>query len=351
MPRETMTPRERWEAVLSRQKPDRVPMDIWLTEEARQKLCRHLACTFDEALEKLHIDTPRCVGGRYVGPPLEKGTDVFGVKFRVADYGSGSYEEFEYSPLAEYTSVDEIEANYTWPDPDWWDYSHLPEAVKGNEHRPVRGGGSEPMNRYMKLRGDEQAYMDLLMYPEIVEYCMGKLFDLCYEDTRRIFETIPGVVNITYVAEDLGGQDSLLYSKEQIHQFMLPGMRRMAQLTREHGSHVFTHSDGAVFDIIPDLIDMGMEVLNPIQWRCPGMERERLRDAFGQRISFHGGVDNQQTLPFGTVDEVRREVIENLEILGAYNGYILAPCHNIQAVSPPENVVALYETGYSEGWR
>ena len=98
------------------------------------------------------------------------------------------------------------------------------------------------------------------------------------------------------------------------------------------------------------MIAAGIDVLNPIQWRCTGMERAGLKRDFGGKLIFHGGVDNQYTLPFGSVEEVRQEVIDNLRILGEGGGYILAPCHNIQAVSPPENVVAMYETGYEYGW-
>jgi uroporphyrinogen decarboxylase len=94
------------------------------------------------------------------------------------------------------------------------------------------------------------------------------------------------------------------------------------------------------------MISLGIDVLNPIQWRCAGMEREELKRDFGDDVIFHGAVDNQYTLAFGSVEEVRTEVEENIEILGDGGGYILAPCHNIQAVSPPENIVAMYETGY-----
>ena len=114
--------------------------------------------------------------------------------------------------------------------------------------------------------------------------------------------------------------------------------------------YVFTHSDGAIRPIIPRLIELGVQVLNPIQWRCAGMDREGLKRDFGDRLVFHGGVDNQQTLAFGSVEDVRQEVLDNLRILGAGGGYILAPCHNIQVVTPPENIVAMYETGYAEGW-
>lgn len=351
MPQETMTPRERWLAVLKRQKPDRIPMDYWATAEATEKLLKHLGCDFDTMIQKLHIDLPVRVGPQYAGPPPEEGKDIFGVSYQSVDYSTGHYAEAAGEPpLSRYTTVEEIESSYRWPAPDDWDYSAIPDQIHGQEHRPVLGGGSEPFLRYKLLRGEEQAFMDLLDNPEIVHYCLDRLFNLAYEDTRRIFEAIPGVVNITYIAEDLGGQSSLMYSPAQIREFFLPWMKKMCQLTRENGSYVFTHTDGAVRDIIPDLVGIGVQVLNPIQWRCKGMEREGLKRDFGDALVFHGAVDNQQTLPFGSVQDVRQEVLDNIRILGEGGGYIVAPCHNIQSVGPPENVVAMYATGYEEGW-
>ncbi len=349
--KETMTPKERWLAVLRREKPDRVPLDYWGTPEATEKLLRHLGCAaVDEMFARLHIDRPLDVGPRYVGPPLEPGCDLYGCRHRDVDYGTGVYSEVVYHPLTQYTSVEEIEDNYTWPTPDWYDYSIISEQLEGNEHRPVRGGGSEPFLTYAQLRGLEQAYMDLALNPEIVHYCLDKLFDFAYENTRRIYEQIPGQVTFSYVAEDLGSQERLLFSKRHIHEFLLPRMKRMMDLVHEGGAYVFTHSDGAIRPVIPDLIAIGMDVLNPIQWRCKGMERAGLKCDFGNQLIFHGGMDNQQTLPFGSVADVQTEVIENLAILGEGGGYILAPCHNVQAISPPENIVAMYETGYNEGW-
>ena len=351
MPKETMSPRERWLAVLERQTPDRVPMDIWITEEASKRLQEYLGCDWNEVVKRLHIDPPVTVGGRYVGPPPREGEDIWGIRYRDVDYGNGVYREAANSPLARYNSVEEIEATYAWPSPDHWDYSHLPEAVRGNEDRIIRGGGSEPMLTYKWLRGDSRAFMDLIEHPDIVHYCLDKLFDLAYQNTLRIFETIPGVVSITYIAEDLGGQDAIMYSPDHCREFFFPGMKRMIDLTRQHGSFAFTHSDGSFREVIPDLIEMGVQVLNPIQWRCKGMDREGLKRDFGKKLVFHGGVDNQHTLPFGAPEDVRQEVLDNYRILGAGGGYILAPCHNIQSVTPPENIVAMYKTGYEEGWR
>ena len=351
MPKETMTPRERWLAVFRRETPDRVPMDYWATAEANQKLLDYLNCDYDDMLRRLHIDTPLSVYGNYVGTAPIEGEDIWGIKHRQVDYGTGVYTEPVNAPLAQYDSVEEIDANYTWPIPDHWDYSHISDAIKGQEHRPIRGGGSEPLLFYKLLRGEEQAFMDLVLNPDIVHYCLDKLFELAYQDTLRIFETIPGKVMITYVSEDLGGQETLMYSPQQIREFLLPRMKRMVELTKQNGSYVFHHSDGAIRSILPDLIETGIEILNPIQWRCAGMERESLKRDFGDKLVFHGGVDNQYTLPFGTVEEVRQEVIDNYRILGDGGGYILAPCHNIQSIGPAENIVAMYETGYEYGWR
>jgi len=272
------------------------------------------------------------------------------VRLETVNYGAGSYDECASHPLADYQSVEEIEKNYAWPTADWFDFSVLPAQAKGWEEYPVTGGGSEPFLIYKYLRGDQQAFLDLLTNPEIVHYCLGKMYGFCHEVTRRIFETLPETLTHTWVAEDMGSQEDLLYSPEQIREYFLPHMKRMIDLAHDAGVYVFHHSDGAVRRIIPDLIEVGVDVLDPIQWRCAGMEREGLKRDFGDELIFHGGVDNQQTLPFGTVEDVRREVIENLRILGSGGGYILGPCHNIQAVGPPENVVAMYETGYEEGW-
>jgi len=346
-----MTPRERWLAVLRRQKPDRVPMDYWGTKEATAKLIKHLGLrTKQQMLKKLHVDFVVKVEPEYIGPKLPRFTDVFGCKFSNINYKTGTYRECIYHPLAKFRTVEEIRRSYTWPNPDWWDYSSLPRQVIGNEMYPIRGGGSEPFLIYKYLRGQEQALMDLIENPEIVHYCLDKLFGLAHENTCRIFEQIPGQVMLCYVSEDLGGQTDLMFSPQHIQEFLLPGMKRMIDLAHDEGAFVFHHDDGNCRRIIPAMIDTGIDILNPIQWRTPGMERKRLKQDFGDKVIFHGAMDNQYTLPFGTVEEVRQEVLDNLRILGKGGGYILAPCHNIQPNTPPENVIAMYETGYEYGW-
>ena len=351
MPSETMTPAERWQAVLERRPTDRVPMDYWTTDEAHERLMRHLGMNDEwELYRRLHIDRPYSVVGRYIGPAIPTGHDVFGTRYRDVDYGSGKYAEVASHPLAKYESVEEIKANYRWPSPDWWTYDHLPSDIEPHLDYPIRGGGSEPFLTYKALRGDETAFMDMLLRPEIVHYCLDQLFDLAYQKTQRIYEAIPDRVMITYTAEDMGSQEGLLFSPKQIHEFLIPRMKRIIDLAHSAGAYAFYHSDGAVRRILPDMIKAGIDILNPIQWNCKGMAREGLKADFGDQVIFHGGVDNQYTLAFGSVDEVRQEVLDDIRILGQDGGYILAPCHNIQPVSPPENIVTMYDTGYENSW-
>jgi uroporphyrinogen decarboxylase len=335
---------------MRRVKPDRIPMDYWTTDEAKEKLKCHLGCPDDEALyTRLHIDRKILVEPEYTGPKLQDGADVFGCKFQDSDYGTGTYRECIFHPLAHHASAGEIEKSFRWPSADWYDCSSLHGKIEGWESQPVQGGGSEPFLTYADLRGQEQALMDLVINPEMVHYCLDKLYTLAYEKSRRLYEALPGIITHSYVAEDMGSQEDLIYSPAQIREFFLPWMKRMIGLAHDAGIFVFHHSDGAIRKIIPDMIEAGIDALNPLQWRCKGMDRRGLKRDFGDRLVFHGGVDNQKTLPFGSVEDVRAEVRENLEIFGQGGGYILAPCHNIQAVSPAENVVAMYETAYTHG--
>ncbi|MGB7294100.1 MAG: uroporphyrinogen decarboxylase family protein [Candidatus Aminicenantales bacterium] len=351
MPKETMTPKERWLAVAGRQKPDRVPMDYWGTDETSALLRKHLGCrTTRQALAKLQVDYVVRVHPEYRGPRLPRRTDVFGREHASLGYGTGSYDECVHHPLAAYRSVGEIDRHYQWPNPDWWDYNVLRGQIRGREMYPIRGGGSEPFLIYKDLRGQEQAFVDLVEHPEMVHYCLGRLFDLAYEDTVRTYERIPGKVTLTYVAEDMGGQNDLMISLDHIREFLLPGMKRMIDLVHQAGAIVFHHNDGNCRRVVPDMVEAGIDILNPIQWWNTGMDRAELKQKFGSKVVFHGAMDNQNTLPFGRPEDVRREARENLDILGKGGGYILAPCHNIQPITPVENIIAMYEAGYEFGW-
>jgi uroporphyrinogen decarboxylase len=344
-PSNEMTPRARWLAILEGRQPDRIPTDMWATDEVCDRLLRDLACDSHEALwRKLHVDRPRFVGPTplHTDRPAEPDTDSWGIRRRRVDYGTGEYHEVEGPPMAAIDSVNAVH-RYPWPSPDDFDYSTVTAAVEADDgYRILQAGGYEPFLLYCSLRGLEQGFADLALNPDIADAMLGHLFDFFFEHNRRIYEAGQGRIKLTYVAEDLGGQTAPLMSVATYRRFLRENQRRMAELARQHGIHVMYHTDGAAYPFLRDLVDVvGIEILNPIQWRCPGMERDRLVRDYGQRIAFHGAIDNQQTLPFGSPADVIAEVKESVEIFKGAR-WICAPCHNLQAVSPTANIVAMY---------
>jgi uroporphyrinogen decarboxylase len=349
-----MTPRQRWLALLEGKPADRIPTDYQATDEVTARLLRELDCADeDELWRKLHVDRRRLVESKWKLPhhPDDPEADMWGVRYQSVDYGTGAYDEPAYRPLAEAQTVAEVHA-HRWPDPDDFDYQAISHALDENDgYYPIHSCCYEPFLLYCYLRGLEQAFEDLVLHPELADAILGHIFDFYYEHQRRCFEAGAGRIDLTWVAEDLGAQTGPLLSLEMYRRFLLPNQIKMADLARSFGIHVMYHTDGAARVFLPELIDrVGIEILNPVQWRCPGMEREGLVADFGDRIIFHGSIDNQQTLPFGTVDDVISEVRESIEIYRDAR-WICNPCHNIQPNTPTENIVAMYETVHELGAR
>ncbi|MCX6843386.1 MAG: uroporphyrinogen-III decarboxylase-like protein [candidate division WOR-3 bacterium] len=368
-----MTARERWKAALEHREADRVPTDYWATPEFSAKLIRRLGfsdkpeaelvadlklppsdnnvrpsagfAALRRTLAALEVDFTVKLAPCYAGPDLAQDCDEFGCRHREVSYGAGTYDETVSHPLAGFDSVEAIERSYKWPEPEWWDYGTIAQQARDWAHHPIQCGGSEPFMVYKDLRGEEQAYIDLKRNTGTVHYCMGRLFELAWQKTRLMLEQLPpGLLLSCYVAEDMGFQSGLMISPADIREFLLPGMKRMVELARKHNALVFHHNDGAIAGILPDLVALGIDVLNPVQWRASGMDRKKLKADYGDRLVFHGAMDNQKTLPFGTVEDVREEVRDNIRMLGRAGGYVLAPCHNIQPITPVDNVIAMYET-------
>jgi len=354
-----MTPRERWMALFRGERPDRIPCDYWGTAEITQRLIRDLGCDSEPALwRRLGIDKCVFLGARH--PRAKEDTwhlpslfSLFGIETRPVEYGDGIgvYDEAVNPPLEHAESVAEID-DVPWPDPRDFDYGGLrAECALYHAEYPILGAAYEPFYLYCRLRGMERALEDVAANPEFVEALMGRIYRLFEGIVRNSVEAAGELFDFVYVAEDLGMQDSLLMSPRAIRRFILPWLAKMADLAHRCGKLVFHHDDGAIRPVIPDLISIGIDVLNPIQWRSKGMERETLAREFGSSLVFHGGIDNQQTLPFGSAADVRREVADNIRIFGESKGYVVAPCHNLQANTPTENVVALYEAVEEFGWR
>ena len=347
-----MTPRERWLALLTGKQPDRIPTDYWATPEVTKRLCRELGCANESALfEKLHVDrpyhlsAPRTVNHHRDDPQA----DIWGIRFREIDYGTGTYNEAVGHPLADVTTVEQVH-KYAWPNPDDHDFDIATERANNlPPDRIIFCGSYEPFLLYCQMRGMEQSMMDLLTEPDIADAILDHIFDYHYRLNERLLDIGAGRIDVMTVAEDLGSQTGLLMGLDQIRRFILPNQKKMADLGRSHGCHILYHTDGAAREVIPDLIEVtGIDILNPIQWRCPGMERQGLVRDFGDKLIFHGAIDNQYTLPRGSAEEVKQEVLDCIEIFAPAR-WVCAPCHNIQAVTPTENIVAMYETIHNCG--
>ncbi len=348
----SMTPRERWLALLDKRPADRIPTDYQATPEVTARLLEDLGCADEDALwRRLWVDKRKMIEPRWklARHPLDPQADMWGIRYRKADYGLGTYDEPWHHPLEKAQSVDDVHA-HRWPSPDDFDYDVVTQAVEqADGYWPIHSCCYEPFLLYGYLRGLQLAFEDLALRPELAEAILGHIFEFYYELHRRAFEAGRGRIDLTWVAEDLGAQTGPLVSLATYRRFLLPNQIRMAELARRYGVHVMYHTDGAARVFLPDLIDrVKIEILNPIQWRCPGMEREGLVRDFAERVIFHGSIDNQQTLAFGSVDDVVAEVRQSVAIYRNAR-WICAPCHNLQPITPTENIVAMYETIHEAG--
>lgn len=349
-----MTHRQRILAAIRRQPVDRIPTDIWMTEEVRQRLYAHLGVDNTVALyDALDIDGIPGVKPPYSGPPLatqgDYWEDEWGFGYRKQDYGSGVYNELVHNPLATAETIADLRS-FAWPSPDWYDYSALPDLAAQWPDRAVQCGYSAVFYWHNRLRGLEQSLVDPLAKPAFSHYLIARVSDFFAEYHRRCFAAAGAAVHVTQVTDDFGSQHGLLISPRVFDTFYRAPVQHSIDLAREFALHVFHHDDGDMRPLLPTLVEMGIGILNPIQWRCGDWDLAQIKAQFGRRLCFHGGVDNQQTLPFGAPDDVRREVRWLMQTLaGDGTGLILAPCHNLQAFTPIENILAMYEAARDYG--
>jgi len=347
-----MTGKERVLKAIKHESIDRVPVDFWATRDTEKKLISYLNLEDKEALlEKLGIDI-RYVFPEYAGPPLKTFSDgskedIWKVRRKPIQAGSSTYNEVIYYPLANANSIEDIE-RFEWPEPNWFNLDNMEEVCRRYEQYAIvlcdeRTNRTTVLHQGIYLCGMEKIMMDLIINPDFVHALFTRISDFYLKLNRRIFESVNGKIDILLIGDDIGTQNGLLISPAQIHEFIIPYLKKYIKLCREYNVKVMFHSCGAIREIIPDLIDAGFDILNPIQVRAAGMIPRELKKEFGEKICFHGGVDVQKTLPYGTVEEVKREVRERIDVLGENGGYILAPTHNFQADIPMENIIAVYK--------
>ena len=198
--------------------------------------------------------------------------------------------------------------------------------------------------------GFENWMIALASEPDYVNAVCEKLVDIWLENLARFSQAVGNRVHILQFNDDFGTQDAPFLSVKMFRELFLPQYKRGLDWIHQNTSmKVFLHSDGALMPLIPSIIEMGVDILNPIQTSAKDMDARLLKDRFGEQLVFWGGsLDCQKTLPFGTPEDVVREVEEHLRVLAPGGGYVFAPVHNIQANVPPENIVAMFDTAL--GW-
>jgi len=369
-----LTPRERVTLALQHREPDRVPLDLGggqstsLLVEAYENLQKHtaqpaaepkyLSYTFrvarldEETMVRLGSDVrPVTLKAPRNWRPLasELGTfvDELGIKWRQVHNTSGFYWEQMTFPLAG-ASIDDLET-YPWPDPaDPGRYEGLEVEVKHlYEHTPYALLGDCGYKNHWEpvflLLGFERALLAVALEPDLVVALLEKLSVLNAEVTRRFLEITGPYLTAIRTSDDLATQTSLMMSPATYRKLIKPYHKRYFSLIKQYtDAKIFFHSCGNVVSLLDDLIEVGVEALNPVQvaaFRDPAA----VKAAYGDRLSFWGGIDTQWVLPYGTPEQVREEVKRRIEQFGPGGGFIAASVHNIQADVPPANILAMSE--------
>jgi uroporphyrinogen decarboxylase len=384
--KEKMTSRQRVLKALNHQIPDRVPIDLGGFQTGIHKKAyielldylgiddaltimdpvQQLAKPCEELLERFHVDI------RYVcahGPDSFKGgieqnirdgrlwhdlKDEFGVVWSMPD-DQQLYMDISHHPLADAT-VEEI-ADYPFPDGgDPTRFTGVREkALELRNETPYAistGISGVVYEICWYMRGLERWFIDMIENPVFCEALLDKTLKFWLDYFDGFLAEVGDLVDVVMIGDDLTGQSGPLFSPDFYRKVVKPKQKRLVQhiksLTK---AKIWYHTCGCCYKYIPELIDNGIDILNPVQIGLPNMEPERLKGEFGKQLVFWGGgIDAQHVLPFAKPEEIRNSVKANLEIFKSGGGYVFNNVHNIQVGVPPENIVALYDAAYEFGF-
>ena len=333
-----MTPREIVKEAVAFRRPPYVPWSFSFTQEAHEKLVKHFGTDdLDPFLQNHIVGT----GGSGIGFFEEIGDqrfrDIFGVIWnRTVDKDIGVVE----GQVLPEPTLD----GYEFPDPlDDRFFAGIPEAIQryGDRFR-LYSVGFSLFERAWTLRGLEELYMDFIENPGFVH----ELFDAIADyNIRQVRKALEYDIDAVYFGDDWGAQHGLLMGYDLWKQFVAPAMKRMMEVVRKVGKTVFLHSCGDVDELFGDLVGMGLGVFNPFQPEVMDVGA-LMKQHFG-KLAFWGGVSTQQTLPYGTQDQVRAEVRKMIQY-GAGGGYILSPAHAVKGDVPLENLLALIDEAVAQ---
>jgi uroporphyrinogen decarboxylase len=371
-----MNPRERALAALNHQEPDRVPIDLGativttITRTAYDNLRAYLGMPSDLApnishrqmdtvypkedllqryevdFRPVHMQGPWYFETREL-PEEESFYDEYGLKWKKASY----YYDVVERPLAGIETLADLE-KYSWPDP------HDPGRVAGlrEEARLLYETSPYlvvadimclgPLEGACFLRGYDNFAIDLIANPTLAHAILDKITDMSIGLWDAYLSQVGDSVHVVCQGDDLGTQRGLFISPEMYRKFVKPCHRRMVDFIRSKtDAKIFMHSCGSVYDVLPDLVDVGVQILNPIQRSAAKMDITLLKKEFGRDlVLWGGGIDVQQVLPYASLQEIEDDVKRTLDIVTPGGGYVFVPSHNIQADVTPDRIHKVYTT-------
>ncbi len=379
-----MSRRECFEAIVNHQEPERVLVDFGkhigsfhrlaydalkeylkaeVTVTAESQILDRMAQNVildEEICQRLGLDfrwlIPKWVGVRDI--------EIGGVRGYIDMWQTphkwtavGHYYAIDAQPLGqENLTLADIEA-FAWPDP------HNPAMFEGlgeqakywskNTDYVVGADGIKAgiLQTASQLRGYDKLFIDFALSPNSAHALLSKISGLINEMYRAYMKVVGPYTQVVCITDDQGTQKSLMVSPDMFREFIKPYLKAQIEAIKENAEvKVLMHCDGAILPIMDDLIEIGVDILNPIQTVVKGLEdTQALKAQYGHRICFHGAIDVQQVLPNLTPAEIRQEVAKRIHDLGPGGGYILAPCHNINIDIPVENVIAMFEAAQEFG--
>jgi uroporphyrinogen decarboxylase len=371
-----MNPRERFEAVVNHREPDRIPVDLGrhvgslhrlsytnLVENLADPDLKNQDKILDRMVQNVILDekllrnfnvdfrwlVPNWVGVHEVADE-DAYLDMWGIKWT---YMLDSYSMVD-SPLKD-VPIEGLDG-YAWPDPydsqmfaglreqakHWYentDYVIVADSIKGGL-----------LTKALQIRGYEAFFSDLAQDIPYAEALLDKLLWLYKEMWSQYLKEVGPYVQMVYFTDDIGAQNSMMISPDTFRSLLKPRLKDLIDHIKNLADVKFMyHTDGSVVPVISDIIEMGVDILNPIQTSAMGMDTYAMKESYGDRLCFHGAIDVQQMLPFSTPEEVRYDVAKRIFDLGRGGGYILSPCHNIGADVSPENILALFDAAKELG--